>query len=95
MTALEGEVVTFSVTNTGAMLHEFYLGDAEAQAVHEADVAATGGLPMDGPKGIAVDPGATEQITYVFPTAGEWLAGCHVTNHYVGGMRAAISVVAR
>lgn len=88
-----GRPVTFVVTNQGALEHEFYLGDEAAQAAHEAETEATGGTTIrDDEHGMGVPPGATKELTFTFPAAGEWLAGCHVTNHYSGGMKARITV---
>jgi len=93
MTVPAGRPVTFVVTNQGGLEHEFYLGDAAAQAAHEAEMEASGGtMTHDDEDGIGVPPGATKELTFIFPVAGEWLAGCHVTNHYSGGMRATITV---
>ena len=83
---------TFVVTNSGVVEHEFYLGDEAAQAEHEKEMAAMGGMTHDEPEGIAVKPGETTELTYTFASAGETLAGCHVVGHYGGGMRAAITV---
>ena len=44
------------------------------------------------PKGIAVRPGETRELTYAFAQAGGTLAGCHVAGHYAGGMKAAITI---
>ena len=84
--------VTFVVTNTGAVDHEFYLGDETAQAEHEEEMAAMGGMSHDEPEGIAVDPGETKELTYTFTRPGMTLAGCHVTGHYGAGMKATITV---
>jgi uncharacterized cupredoxin-like copper-binding protein len=92
MTVTAGQPVTFVVTNTGATDHEFYLGDEAAQAEHEAEMAAMGGMVHDEPNGIAVAPGATKELTFVFPSAGEWIAGCHFPGHYPAGMRATITI---
>ena len=37
-----GVPVTFVVTNTGAIDHEFYLGDEDAQAEHEQEMTDDG-----------------------------------------------------
>ena len=92
MTVPTGVPVTFVVTNSGAADHEFYLGDEAAQAEHEKEMAAMGGMTHDEPEGIAVKPGETKELTYTFAQAGETVAGCHVAGHYVGGMKAAITV---
>ena len=92
MTVPAGVPVTFVVTNSGATDHEFYLGDEAAQAEHEKEMGAMGGMTHDEPEGIAVKPGETKELTYTFAEAGQALAGCHVAGHYAGGMKAAITV---
>ena len=92
MTVPAGVPVTFVVTNSGTTDHEFYLGDEEAQAAHEKEMAEMGGMGHDEPEGIALKPGETKELTYTFAEAGETLAGCHVLGHYGGGMKATITV---
>lgn len=90
-----GETVRFEVTNTGAMPHEFYLGDAEAQEHHAKAMADMGGAPMHDEDGISVEPGATGTLEYTFEEAGEVLAGCHEPGHYEAGMVAGMTVADR
>lgn len=92
ITVKAGTPVTFVVTNTGGTDHEFYLGDGATQAAHQKEMASMGSMAHDVPNGIAVKPGATKELTFTFPTAGAWLAGCHVNAHYAAGMKAAITV---
>lgn len=92
MTVPVGVPVTFSVTNSGTVDHEFYLGDEDAQAEHEKEMSEMGGMTHDEPEGIAVKPGETKELTYTFAEPGETLAGCHVVGHYGAGMKAAITV---
>ena len=92
MTVPAGVPVTFVVTNTGAIEHEFFIGDEAAQADHEAEMLEMGGMSHDEPAGIALDPGETKELTYTFAEPGESLAGCHVVGHYGGGMKATIVV---
>jgi uncharacterized cupredoxin-like copper-binding protein len=92
MTVKAGVPVTFVVTNSGTIEHEFYLGDEEAQAEHEQEMAAMGGMGHDEPEGIGVEPGETKELTYTFTEPGQTLAGCHVVGHYDGGMKATITV---
>lgn len=91
MTVPTGVPVTFVVTNTGSIDHEFYLGDESAQVEHETEMQA-GAMSHDDPEGITVPPGETRELTYTFEAPGETLAGCHVAGHYVGGMKATITV---
>ena len=94
MTVPAGVAVTFVVTNTGAIDHEFYLGDEAAQADHEQEMQSMGGMAHDEPQGIALEPGETKELTYTFAEPGSTLAGCHIAGHYAGGMKASIAVVA-
>ncbi len=54
-----------------------------------------GGMMHDEPEGIALDPGETKELTFTFTEPGATLAGCHVSGHYAGGMRASIAVSAQ
>jgi uncharacterized cupredoxin-like copper-binding protein len=87
-----GETVTFVITNEGDQEHEFVLGDEAYQEAHGEEMAA-GGMHHEG-NAVTVAPGATEELTWVFPPEGEVLYGCHVPGHYDGGMVGAISVSA-
>lgn len=88
-----GETVRFEVTNEGAIAHEFYVGDAEAQEHHAEEMADMGGEMMhDEEDGIAVEPGATESLEHTFTESGEILAGCHQPGHYEAGMVASMTV---
>ena len=86
-----GVPVTFVVTNAGAIDHEFYLGDDDAQADHEMEMTS-GGMAHDQPDGIGLKPGETKELTYTFAEPGMTLAGCHVPGHYGAGMKAQITV---
>jgi uncharacterized cupredoxin-like copper-binding protein len=92
MTVPAGVPVTFVVTNTGAIEHEFFIGDEAAQADHEAEMLEMGGMSHDEPAGIALDPSETKELTFTFAEPGETLAGCHVVGHYAAGMIATIVV---
>ena len=88
-----GQPVTFVVTNTGAIDHEFYLGDEAAQQAHEMEMMSSmGPMSMDESVGFTVKPGETKELTHTFEKAGEMLAGCHVTGHYPAGMKMTIAV---
>jgi uncharacterized cupredoxin-like copper-binding protein len=93
MTVPAGVPVTFVVTNTGTVLHEFTLGDEDAQADHEQEMLEAGGMVMhDDPNAIGVEPGETKELTWTFDEPGQTLAGCHVIGHYAAGMKADITV---
>jgi uncharacterized cupredoxin-like copper-binding protein len=91
MTVPAGVPVTFVVTNSGAIAHEFFLGDEAAQAAHAEEMLTMGGAAMhDEPDGITLAPGETKELTHTFATPGQYLAGCHVPGHYPAGMKAVI-----
>lgn len=87
-----GETVRFEVTNAGAIQHEFFIGDADAQAAHETAMVEMGGMAHDEPNGISVGPGETKELEHTFATAGDILIGCHEPGHYAGGMVATVTV---
>lgn len=87
-----GTPVTFVVTNTGAIDHEFFLGNEAAQAEHEAEMVEMGGMSHDEEMGVGVEPGETKELAVTFPEAGSILAGCHVAGHYAAGMKAAVRI---
>jgi len=91
MTVKAGQPVTFVVTNTGAIDHEFYLGDEAAQAEQET-MMQSGQMVHDTADGISLAAGETKELTYTFATPGQTLAGCHEAGHYGGGMKATITV---
>lgn len=89
-----GDVVTFKVTNTGAIPHDFTLGDEELQDEHEAEMAEMGGnMEMhDEPNSFVLEPGETKEMTWRFTEAGVIIFGCHQVGHYAAGMRGTIVI---
>lgn len=87
-----GKPLTFVVTNDGLLDHEFFIGDETAQASHEAEMKAMGGMQHDEAMGIAVKAGETKELSVTLEAGGEMIAGCHVTGHYAAGMKAMIEV---
>ena len=87
-----GETVRFEVTNAGAIVHEFLIGDEEAQEQFEMEMSEGDGMAHDGDAGVSIEPGESETFEYTFSEAGELLAGCHEPGHYDGGMKATITV---
>lgn len=86
-----GETVRFEVTNAGGIRHEFFVGDSDAQAAHEAEMME-GGMAHDEPNGIAVASGESKTLEHTFAVAGSVLIGCHEPGHYEAGMVAAVTV---
>jgi uncharacterized cupredoxin-like copper-binding protein len=92
ITVTAGQPVTFVVTNTGVIDHEFYLGDEQMQADQEA-MMQSGSMVHDTAEGVSVKPGETKELAYTFAEPGDTFAGCHEAGHYAGGMRATITVI--
>jgi uncharacterized cupredoxin-like copper-binding protein len=91
----EGETVTIRVTNTATSLHEFFLGDEEAQEAHEEEMAAMGDAEMkmsDTEARLFMEAGETKSITWTFGDAAEVPFGCHMPGHYDGGMKGTFKV---
>jgi uncharacterized cupredoxin-like copper-binding protein len=84
--------VTFVVTNTGALDHEFYVGDEQAQAAREQAMTGATTAPPDSQNLIGLKPGQTKELTVTFASPGSSLAGCHIAGHYLAGMKASITI---
>jgi uncharacterized cupredoxin-like copper-binding protein len=86
-----GETVRFVVTNTDPIDHEFVVGDAEMQQVHEDGTEASHGAR---PGEISVPAGATVETTFTFPDrlAPGWEFACHLPGHYAYGMHGPITM---
>jgi uncharacterized cupredoxin-like copper-binding protein len=94
MAVTAGQPVTFVVTNSGTVFHEFVLGDEADQQAHDKEMMAAGGMsmPKDEPMAIGVESGKTKELTVTFAKAGAVLAGCHVVGHYAAGMKSTITI---
>lgn len=92
-----GETITFVVTNTGNLPHDFTLGDAATQDAHEAEMAEMAGMAADDEahgdaNAVVVAAGETAELTWHFSESGSLLTGCHQPGHYAAGMKGVINV---
>ena len=93
-----GETVRFVFINTGAVAHDAFIGDEEAQAEHEEEMRAAdggehgGGHGEDAEDAITVEPRDTGELTYTFGEAGTLEIGCHQQGHYDAGMKTTVEV---
>ncbi len=90
-----GEVVTFQITNSGDLEHEFVLGDEEAQEQMGEEMAEGDGHAHSGEmsNAVTVHAGESAELTWRFPDeATTVLIGCHVDGHYEAGMRGTVTV---
>lgn len=88
-----GETVRFVLENGDPIAHEFIVGDARMQLVHERGTEAHH-APRPGE--ISIPAGTTRVTTVTFdadPAVGFTLFGCHLPGHYAYGMTGAIEFV--
>ena len=89
------ETVTIRVTNTGTLIHEFFLGDSKAQNERKKLMTGMGSSPMNMPdmsNSVTLDPGASEELTWTFPKKGKVEFGCHQPGHHDKGMKGTFTV---
>ncbi len=96
ITVSAAETITFRITNTGNITHDFTLGDQEAQDEHEAEMSEMmeNGETMshDEPNAAVLGAGETKELTWRFSEAGTVLIGCHQPGHYAAGMTGAVTI---
>ena len=96
ITVSAGETITFRITNTGNLPHDFTLGDQETQDAHEAEMVEmmeSGEMMMhDDANAVVLAAGETKELTWHFTESGTVLIGCHQTGHYAAGMKGAVTV---
>lgn len=91
-----GETVTFRVTNTGKLVHDFTLGDEVTQEAHTAEMVDM--APMDemggqgDPNAMTVESGETKELTWSFTEPGELLIAYQIPGHADAGMVADVVV---
>jgi Cu+-exporting ATPase len=85
-----GETVAFDISNSGALPHEFVIGDASVQQAHESEMAA--GHMGGEQNAIEVPAGQTVRLVYTFGQPGTLEIGCHLPGHFAAGMRGTITI---
>jgi len=88
------QIVTFRVTNGGAIPHDFTLGTVEMQDEHEAEMAEmSGNMEMhDEPHVFSLEPGETKEMTWHFKDSEPIIFGCHQPGHYGAGMKGSLVI---
>lgn len=84
-----GDRVRFVIRNEDPIDHEFILGDAEVQTIHENGTEAFHGAV---PGEVSVPAGSTTSTTYTFEGRGSFIYGCHLPGHYDYGMKGTVRV---
>jgi uncharacterized cupredoxin-like copper-binding protein len=87
-----GQTVKFSVTNAGAIRHEFGIGTQEEQKAHAEMMLADPTMKHEDGSVITVEPGETKELVWRFGKPGVYEAACQVPGHYPAGMLARIVV---
>jgi Uncharacterized copper-binding protein len=83
VSVLQGETITFEVTNTGKAEHEFKVGPMK-------DVFDD--LPST-PEVAGITPGTTKSLTYTFSGTGPYAFACHAPGHFENGMIGFVNIV--
>ncbi len=90
-----GETVTFKFTNNGAVAHDAFIGDADAQKEHGESMDSSDemeGHNMDDGDALLLEPGDSGELTHTFQEPGEIFIGCHQPGHYEAGMKSSVKV---
>jgi uncharacterized cupredoxin-like copper-binding protein len=87
-----GEPITFVVTNSGVIRHEFVVGDEAEQAEHASEMAHGSASHGHG-NALSLAPGETGTLVMQFDSPGRLLIGCHEPGHYEAGIVADIEVI--
>jgi len=87
-----GDVVKFTHTNTGKLLHEMVLGTPSSLDEHAEMMKKFPGMEHEEPYMSHVQPGESGQILWKFTQAGEFAFGCLIPGHYDAGMKGKIIV---
>lgn len=85
---VEGEVVTFEITNHGQIVHEMSVGTPKEHADHRQMMLEMGDMDHDHDDGqtVTVHPGKTASLTWKFRAGEELLFSCNIPGHYEAGM---------
>lgn len=97
VTVNRGETVRFVVTDDGKLDHEFVIGNATLQAVHEKEMQAMAGQSMhdDDANAISLRPGQTKSLVWTFTKTGVTEYACHMPGHFAAGMVGTIAILRR
>ena len=82
-----GKTITFVVTNTGKVRHEFSIGNEADQISHaEAMMKNPEMVHGDGEAAITLEAGETKSLTWKFDGDEEVVFACTLPGHYQAGM---------
>lgn len=87
-----GETVRFVITNTGAVMHEFVLGEPQSLREHAELMRRFPDMEHAESNQVSVAPGKTETLAWHFTKAGVADFACLVPGHFGAGMAGKIRV---
>ena len=91
ITAKAGERITFVITNTGTVDHDFVIGNAAYLSGHgSSDEHEHGDDADEGGVSVAVPAGKKAEVTYEMPDQAPSFA-CFVNDHDLAGMKGTVS----
>jgi uncharacterized cupredoxin-like copper-binding protein len=84
-----GETVRFVIENTDPIDHEFIVGNAHVQHLHEIGTDAL----HESPGAVTVPAGQTRETTYTFPMSSPTMQfACHLPGHFAYGMAGTVTI---
>ncbi|GAA5189900.1 hypothetical protein [Ferrimonas gelatinilytica] len=88
---VDGEVVTFVVTNHGQIAHELSIGNHAEHEKHREMMLRMAGMDHDHDDGqtLTVAPGQTGRLTWQFQSGDDLLFACNIPGHFEAGMHQA------
>lgn len=87
----KGETIRFTVTNDGALEHEFVLDTMKGNAKHKEAMAKMD-MEHDDPNSVRLDEGATGEVIWTFSNTGTFEFACLIPGHYESGMHGQVTV---
>jgi uncharacterized cupredoxin-like copper-binding protein len=90
VTVPAGRPVTFVITNTDPIDHEWIVGDAASHERHRTGTEPTHGLR---PTEISIPAGSERRNTVTFAATGSQLFICHLPGHEAYGMVGTVVIV--
>ena len=87
LTVGRGEKVKFVIRNNGRVVHDAFVGDAAAQAMHETDTIGAAADPD-----VTIEPGMTGTLTHTFDQAVTSRSAATNLAHFAGGMKMDVAV---
>jgi len=88
----KGEQVRFDIRNTGALDHEFVIGDRQENAEHARMMAQMPDMKHNDPNAVTIPVGKSASLLWRFSKAGVFEFACLIAGHYESGMHGVVIV---